>query len=74
MTFHSSTPRREDACGCAWQWSIEKGFYVRVARCGVHTVQRERAERLKAIQASHDASRRREDCPIWSKPFSLWRR
>jgi hypothetical protein len=63
----------QEPCGCVLVWNDVEGQYHRHVRCSEHTVAKERARLRKAFQQSRDESKRREDAPLYSRPFSLFK-
>jgi hypothetical protein len=58
------------SCGCTATWNDLEGQYNAQHTC--NQAQQAMRER-QALQQSHDASKRREDAPLYRKPWNLLR-
>jgi hypothetical protein len=58
------------SCGCTATWNDIEGQYNAIHTCN----QKQRQmEQRRALQHSADESKRRQDAPLYRKPFSLLR-
>jgi hypothetical protein len=58
------------ACGCPAVWNDREGQYN--SRCTCPKPPQQVAQRV-ARQRSHNSSKRRQDAPLYRKPFSILR-